>query len=71
MFKIPLLYQNHIYALIFIYYIQFKTYLIIEKIFMPLTKQRAEERRKVIIPNSISYNFHILVQPGTHYSGIS
>ncbi len=38
---------------------------------MPLTKERAEFRSAHIKKNTVSYDFHISIEAGTHYSGIS
>lgn len=37
---------------------------------MPLTKERAEYRRKVIKQHSVAYNFHVILE-GTHYAGVT
>jgi hypothetical protein len=38
---------------------------------MPLTHERAIFRSEHIKKGSISYNFHISVEAGTHYTGVS
>ena len=38
---------------------------------MPLTKERAEFRAAHIKKGSVSYDFHLSVEAGTHYSGVS
>lgn len=38
---------------------------------MPLTKERAEFRSAHIKKGTIFYDFHVSVEAGTHYSGVS
>ena len=38
---------------------------------MPLTKERAEFRSAHIKKKSITYDFHVSIEAGTHYSGIA
>jgi hypothetical protein len=38
---------------------------------MALTQQRAEARCAVIKQGSISYDFHINLESGSHYNGLS
>lgn len=38
---------------------------------MPLTKERAEYRSEHIKKGSISYDFHVCVEAGTHYSAVT
>lgn len=38
---------------------------------MTLTQKRAEQRFASIKTESISYRFHLILEPGSHYNGLS